>query len=316
MADLTSLADRMDEIACETWDRVVREDGRGGRFGEVTITELNVSKLRDFATAHPSIPLRFDQLDPNKENERGLDFEIWIELADHGWLGYSMQAKRINPTPPPESYLELSHKGGLTDPAKPEGRTNPRDRFQYETLIRHAESVGSNPVHLFYNGWANGGQPQLGSTPLSVPPLQAGLFGCAALSTYQLVELRGQKSRHPREANLFTPSMVPWSALFRLAPPAAGTPLGYPPSPGKSGLSGVQPSGGPPQVTPGDGIDTAQMDQVEAAARVVMHGNQTVAIADALPSYLTGDSTRVTLGNLVPGQIRPRHALVIRQDES
>lgn len=315
MPDLTALADFMDDIARGTWARIAIEDRRGGRFGEVSITENAVSSLRDFAEENPSIPLEFHQLDPNKENERGLDFEIWVQLTDSRWLGYSIQAKRLNPIPPPVSYLQLSHPGGLQDPEMPESATNPRDQFQYSTLIRHAEASGSNPVHVFYNAWSpTGSAPQLGSGLLAAPPLSRELFGCSALSTYRLVELRGSGPRHNRQARFFTPSMAPWSVLFRESPVPIGS------GTGDSGATGSQASrshGNQPDAaltTPGAGIDTGIPGQAESAAQRLGHGDDRVRIAETLPAYIPQAGVeRARGGMLAPGQVRPRHALVIWQ---
>lgn len=314
MVDLTPLADRMDELARQTWDRIVVEDQRNGRFGEVTITENAVAGLRDFAAAHRAIPLEFHQLDPNKENERGLDFEIWVQLLDRRWLGYSIQAKRINPNPPPVSYLELSHKGGLRDPYMPESPTNPRDAFQYNTLIRHAHATMSNPVHVFYNGWLDPRKgPSLGSGVFASPPLASELYGCAALSTHRLVELRGSGPRRHRQAVHFTPSMIPWSALFRL--PVSSVPGGGGDPVSKSGRAGAGAGSSSPRIsTPGHGVDTAHIDEVEAAARSLAHGDLPPVVADKLPDYIPQNGSKALSVKMLSGQIAPRNVLVVGQE--
>ena len=239
---LDDLTDLMDELSRQTWFNLTMARQLDMRMGEVTISETNLLALarliEDKGLPVELIATRAD------ESTTGVDFEIWLVARNARFFGYSIQAKVIDVRNAKFTYPKLGHKAGAT--------------YQYELLETHALDVGSHPVHLFYNGWAN-------RSP-GAPGFPAGfdteLFGCAAVMTSVVHDVRdattkphGGTTRASVQAADYLSTAVPWSELFKRLDPPARAPKPSGPSDGTdvvlSSLPPYRDGAGGVLVTPG-----------------------------------------------------------------
>ncbi|MEV0766924.1 DUF6615 family protein [Nocardia salmonicida] len=221
----------MDELAAQTWWKYRDGHALGLAPGEESVTDANLLELyRRF----PQLAVR--RLTKAAEKRVGADWEWWVGSSADGWICLRIQAKRINAS----GYPALDHTGYEDDD------------HQYETLIKACQGTHFLPYHVFYNGWeterfrARDGELAdslaLQNNPFwphSEPPpfLSADVdphrrpevrlvrpngrepewWGCAAMSTYRVVELHSapkQRNYAPR----YLAHAMPWSRLFATWP--------------------------------------------------------------------------------------------------
>ncbi|WP_433674502.1 DUF6615 family protein [Microbacterium gorillae] len=96
------LKDAMDRQAEDVWEMVQysRDQGYRLRLGEVTTTELNFFRLRDFWSQRVYI-----DINEPEENATGADWE-WVIGHDDKWLQIRVQAKMMNAS---GSFDQLGH---------------------------------------------------------------------------------------------------------------------------------------------------------------------------------------------------------------
>lgn len=179
----------MDSQAIEVWEMVEysRSAGNRLRLGEVTLTELNFYKLREFWTKTVYI----DTNEPD-ESKTGADWEWLIGYSDR-WLQIRVQAKVINRN---GSFTELGHK------------TKSSARLQMDTLINPPEDEVAchwMPLYVFYT-----------ATPPSKAPLTSQLHGCSAKLARKVRDVyssstSGQSTLTSKE---HLKDSVPWSEVF------------------------------------------------------------------------------------------------------
>lgn len=231
--DTTRLCTMMDELARLTWNDVVQAREWGLHRGEVTITETLLLALKTYERqASLGFDLNIVPTSQATERRSGADFEIWLQIGQHRYFPYSIQAKKAKVSAPKGSYDTLRHPGHPLTPVGPKARKGAP--FQYDTLIAHAAKNHTIPVHLFYNGWK--------AAPAGVGfnnPSDQEIYGCAILSTWRVKEIREAGPRNVNQIKAYAPEQRPWSALFRTPPkgrpgpgplggglgPALGTPL-------------------------------------------------------------------------------------------
>lgn|GEM_PF-6617709 len=257
----------LDEIAATTWGLLKLSRTLGNHTSETTVTETNVLRLRA-ASVIRGLPVQVHQFTQIRERQTGADLELWVETDGGAALGFSIQAKRLYSGTKTKNYNKLRE------------RDDKSGKYQYETLMDHADSVGSIPIHVFYNG----GDIE------EVPSLVAGwrrphdVYGCAAMRTSDVVAIRkaaGKNGSHRgTSAALFVASQFPWSDLFRL-PPATQA-VGEPAS--------------------------TDMSDLAAVARSIGHGDN--VLAPTLPPYLASpDVDPAQYGSL------PSFAIVVRESD-
>jgi hypothetical protein len=200
---LYDLTDLMDSLARQTWFNLNTARRLEMRMGEVTVSEVNLLAMRQLLEAK-GLPVELVATRAD-EATTGVDFEIWLTHKASRFFGYSIQAKIIDVRKGKFTYPKLGHR-------------NTSGTFQYDLLEAHAISVGSHPVHVFYNGWAaSAGEPSL---PAGSPREH---FGCAAVMTSIVRDVRaattkpfGAGTRASVQASDYLPLSIPWSDLFRV----------------------------------------------------------------------------------------------------
>jgi hypothetical protein len=216
----------MDELSRQTWFNLTEARRLKMRMGEVTITEINLLAIRQLIELSKLkveiVPTRAD------ESKTGADFEIWLDFKGKRFFGYAVQAKVVGVREDKYTYAHLGHKAG-----------SPKV-FQYDLLEAHAKDVNAHAVHVFFNGWA---LPSTGAPALPPGP-DAELFGCAALMTSVVREIRAVKKRGGASvvASDYLDRAVPWSELFRTSQPRSrpsSLPIGS-----RSRAGAVSPTGG------------------------------------------------------------------------
>lgn len=276
---LHQLANYMDDLSRETWVKIVRAHRVKMSMGEVAISQHNLLLLEEQNIALAR-PIRIVEVTQNEEKRFGADFEIWLQLRDKRAFGYSIQAKRVKIGKRHHSYPELSHVGVAGD-------------FQYDTLINHARTVRSVPMHLFYNGWDHSSR----KAPYS-DAVEPELYGCAAVGSTDVKAIRENGSRKNNKVAAYAASSMPWSALLR-------------------------PQNQPTQVGPADPSSTDaehvpdtqfELDVKALAERMRPYADDRPnMLADTLPDYVS--EARSTTSEHLPSNPKlPRFALVIEAE--
>jgi hypothetical protein len=183
---------KMDEQATDVWDmvRYSRSPGYRLRLGEVTTTELNFFRLREFWTKRVYIVT-----DEPDETTTGADWE-WIIGHGDQWIQIRVQAKIINAN---GSFAELGHPRATGE--------------QMRRLLDPArESVACRwlPLYVFY------ASENVAKTPVGRDA------GCSAQLAWVVKENYGKPPRRagrlraldhlPAQSTL--PGAIPWSHIF------------------------------------------------------------------------------------------------------
>jgi hypothetical protein len=204
----------MDRLACATWRTLSDAVELGMDWGEVTTTHTNLLAIARQVRS-TGLTLHIERITQSRERSLGADWEFWLQLATGEALGLSIQAKRIYLDGGVLNYSALGHPGE---------RANEK---QYDTLIRHARVQGSHPFHVFYNT-----SPLAGASVIFPGPWDQPLFGCAALSTYEVRRIRNTFMRKGvNRASRYAAKSMPWSDLFRVNGSSPGAPGGDDPAP-------------------------------------------------------------------------------------
>jgi hypothetical protein len=194
----------LNDLAYQTWDKVLLAPARGLAFNEESLTDHNLFELdRNFA------PIEIYKFNKGEEGRNGADFEWWVGGQNIGWIGLRFQAKKLNDG----TYDQLGHRVG--------GGT-----YQHQLLIAGAMRDRVWPLYCFYNGWPGGwpdGVPTnvcpSGCTPW---PRRGGCshvtlrqYGCAVAPAQAVVRRylgRPVPGRKTLESHLI--HSIPWSRLF------------------------------------------------------------------------------------------------------
>ena len=118
-------------LAVDTWENLREAKILSVRFGEETVTDILMLELRrqGFKT--------FKQTRLHDEAKYGTDFECWVGSDNFGWVGYAVQAKKLDFRT--GTYRGLSHivKG-----------VNQR---QIDILTAYANARGLTPRYCLYS---------------------------------------------------------------------------------------------------------------------------------------------------------------------
>ena len=195
----------MDDLSRDIWSMLETASSVGMSFLETTITDLLMVGLAQ-AKTQLGVPLQIMKITQPHEHKIGADVELWLKLDNcNRFLGYSCQAKIVSTRHSPFEYADILY------PDK-HGPVRPNRRRQYETLIDHAQAVGSIPIHLLYNGWDYAAAPDLNRSSFSMTRNAFQKFGCAAVPT---VAVRPSLDSGIKKVAQLAPFMFPWSWLFR-----------------------------------------------------------------------------------------------------
>lgn len=209
MASLRPLARLMDQLAVRTALSLSEAFDLEMDWGEVTVTHTNLLAIARHVKEQ-RLTFHIERITQKRERSLGADWEFWLQLPSGEALGYSIQAKRLYLNGVQLEYSELGHRGEL-----------PHEK-QYDTLIRHAETVGAHPFHVFYNARS------LGVHTLALPPHRGTLiYGCSAVSTYDVRSVRNRFAyKGMNRAHRYIPYSMPWSDLFRIGGDGIGRTAG------------------------------------------------------------------------------------------
>ena len=97
----TRLGVLLGKLAGDTWENLREAKLQSVRFGEETITDLLMLELRRSGFK------AFRQTSLHDEAKYGTDFECWVGSESEGWIGYAVQAKKLNFKT--QTYLNLNH---------------------------------------------------------------------------------------------------------------------------------------------------------------------------------------------------------------
>jgi hypothetical protein len=247
----------MDRQSLSTWSSMNLARDLGMDWGEVTATHTNLLAIAE-AVRGAGVPLHIERVTQQRERSLGADWEFWLQAATGAALGYSIQAKKVYPRASGFGYPHLSHRGE---------RANEK---QYQTLIRHAQSVGSLPFHVFYNGWP------LPNRLLSFRDARrAEYFGCAAVSSYDVRSIYGSTKRLKANVENFVDVSMPWSDLFRAGPDA------------RRGGGGSSPNHGPkPHPSAPRPVKLTERGLQRLLDRHSSHLTQSATLGNSLPDYI------------------------------
>lgn len=205
LAFFDAMQHAMDDQAVDVWNMVrhSRAAGYRLRLGEVTVTELNFYRLRDFWTKSVYI----DTNEPN-ETATGADWE-WLIGHDDNWVQIRVQAKIVNEK---GSFAELGH------PSRSGEQMNRLiDPVSQAVLCRWI------PLYVFYSA-----QPPVSLSKLTIGPHDERL-GCSAKLARDVRDTYGPHSKRATlAAKAHLPGSIAWSRIFKglVTRLAAGQALG------------------------------------------------------------------------------------------
>ena len=118
-------------LAEDTWENLREAKLQSVRYGEETITDIMMLELR-----RKGFRL-FKQTSLRDEAKYGTDFECWVGSYNTGWLGYAVQAKKLDFRT--GNYRNLGHvvKG--------------RKKKQLDILKAYAKARGLTPRYCLYS---------------------------------------------------------------------------------------------------------------------------------------------------------------------
>lgn len=125
-------------LAARTWEYLTDAHGLGKRFGEETLTDINLLDMRRASFAE------VQAVDVTKayEAKSGIDWDWWVGSTKCGWLRYAIQAKKLSITK------------GRYDSLRQEVKDGHLPKWQIERLENFARRTQSIPAYCFYNGGA------------------------------------------------------------------------------------------------------------------------------------------------------------------
>lgn len=86
--DLERLVQLLNQLAEQTWDKILLAPERGLAFGEESITDHNLFELDRHGA-----PIEIYKFDKQEEGKNGADFEWWVGSDFRQWYGLRFQAK-------------------------------------------------------------------------------------------------------------------------------------------------------------------------------------------------------------------------------
>ena len=118
-------------LARDTWENLCEANRLSIRFGEETITDtlLLALRRRGFTV--------FKQTRLHNEAKYGTDFECWVGSDNTGWVGYAMQAKKLQ--------FSTRTYGSLGYVVKGSGKR------QIDILKQYAQRRGLTPRYCLYS---------------------------------------------------------------------------------------------------------------------------------------------------------------------
>lgn len=196
--ETVSLAEHLDALAIETWDKVSRGPLSGLEFREDSITDHNLFQLQRHSG------LKIYKFRPHEERRSGADWEWWLGSLSEGWLAFRIQAKKLSRG----LYPGLRYR-----PAR-------EDRLQCELLLEGVEEDARGRAlfayYCFYNGWNESfGWPDQVPPPRDFPDLSdIRVFGCALAPAHQVLTVvkTPPTSLDPWD---YLPFQRPWSWPLR-----------------------------------------------------------------------------------------------------
>jgi len=179
----------MDIQAEEVWDMVEysRSDGYRLRLGEVTLTELNFFRLRDYWTK--GVYIRTNE--PH-EPTTGADWE-WVIGHGHQWIQIRVQAKMIDRA---GSFSQLGH-----------GPSGARGQQMDRLIDPPPADVACRwvPLYVFYTA----------TPPAKLQGTQARQTGCSAHLARTVRDNYGPHNGRARlTAAVHLPGSIRWSSIF------------------------------------------------------------------------------------------------------
>ena len=118
-------------LAEDTWELLREANHLSVRFGEETITDNLMLELRRKGFA------LFKQTSLRDEAKYGTDFECWVGSDNAGWVGYAVQAKKLDFRT--GTYRNLGHL--IKGP----------DKLQLDILKDYAKARGMTPRYCLYS---------------------------------------------------------------------------------------------------------------------------------------------------------------------
>ena len=177
-------------LAEDTWENLREAKLLSVRFGEETITDTLMLELR-----RKRFRL-FKQTSLHDEAKYGTDFECWVGSDGMGWVGYAVQAKKLDHRT--GTYRNLGHvvKG-------------PNKR-QIDILKDYAKARGLTPRYCLYSHSFYVDPASLSCCSRS---FSEGELGCTITPPYSIeraIASRGGKGFHSLQGEIRT---VPWRCL-------------------------------------------------------------------------------------------------------
>ena len=133
-----STVKKFEQLASDTWDRLLYSSKLNCTQSETTITDIN---LLDLIRANLS-NIKIKKASVDDEKKYGFDWEWWIRSNTSGWWRYSVQAKKLYTS---GTYERLRHK------VKQKTKQLTIKRFQIDLLENFARRHKTIPLYCFYN---------------------------------------------------------------------------------------------------------------------------------------------------------------------
>ena len=179
----------LEKLARDTWENLREAKRLKVRFGEETITDLLMLELRRNGLT------TFKQTSLPDEAKYGTDFECWIGRHGVGWLGYAVQAKKLDFRT--NTYRALGH--GVRE-----------HKRQVDILKAYAQASGMTPRYCLYHHSFNADRAFLQCCSRSFPEEELGCTMTSIEAIERALASRGGKDFQSLQHNTGT---VPWRCL-------------------------------------------------------------------------------------------------------
>ena len=180
----------LEALAEDTWENLREAKRLSVRFGEETITDILLLKLRRSGFTV------FKQTSTHDEAKYGTDLECWVGSNSTGWVGYAIQAKKLGHRT--GTYENLSHTVRGTG------------KRQIDLLRAYAKARRMTPRYCLYNHSFRVDQAFLNCCSRSYPQEE---LGCTMTPTEPIetaIGTRGGKRFNSLQRHETT---VPWRCL-------------------------------------------------------------------------------------------------------
>ena len=185
-----TLDDLLKALAEDTWENLRDAKPLSVRFGEETITDTLMLELRRKGFTV------FKQTSLRDEAKYGTDFECWLGSDSMGWVGYAIQAKKLDFGT--GTYRNLGHvvKG-------------PNKR-QIDILKAYAKQRGMTARYCLYSHTLNVHSSFLACCSRSFPEEELGCTITPLWTIERAIKTQGGKGFHSLQQHRRT---VPWRCL-------------------------------------------------------------------------------------------------------